>query len=224
MKGLLQYIRQRGEIDATVRAAEVLVPLLIKTFHPKTVVDVGCGCGAFYHVFHNYSIETLGLDKSKGSLIPGKFFAPLDLDNNWQLINHYDLGLCLEVAEHIKPGRHADELVRILAQQCRVVIWSAAIPLQGGSHHINEQWPSYWAEKFLKYHYYPSDALRWKIWSNDAVVSWYRQNLLVFASMDTLSSCNLPITTPAQLNVVHPATWMEVSFSKLLKRLCQSHQ
>jgi hypothetical protein len=60
-------------------------------------------------------------------------------------------------------------------------LFSAAIPGQGGDHHVNEQWPSYWQSKFKKYGYCFHDILRWKIWNHPDVDLWYKQNMFIVA-------------------------------------------
>ena len=49
----------------------------------------------------------------------------------------FDLALCLEVAEHI-PSWHSGKLLTMLAGARRLV-FSAAVPNQGGQLHVNEQ-------------------------------------------------------------------------------------
>jgi hypothetical protein len=52
----------------------------------------------------------------------------------------FDLALCLEVAEHL-PAAAGDSLVRRLASVGARILFSAAIPGQGGRNHVNEKWP-----------------------------------------------------------------------------------
>ena len=63
-----------------------------------------------------------------------------------------------------------------------VVLFSAAIPGQGGTHHLNERWPSYWANLFGSAGYDVLDVVRANIWDDARVEWWYRQNLLVFGT------------------------------------------
>ena len=50
-----------------------------------------------------------------------------------------------------------------------VVLFSAAIPHQGGENHFNEQWPDYWSQKFERRGYSVLDCLRHLIWANPKV-------------------------------------------------------
>lgn len=163
--------------------AQVIVPLLINLFSPKSVVDVGCGLGSFLKVFIENCITDLQgvegewLDKSK-LLIDEKFVHNVDLEKGFQLDRHFDIALCLEVAEHLK-SESADQLVNTLTNLSDVVVFSAAIPYQGGQNHINEQWIDYWQELFSKYGFTMYDLLRPMIWNRAEVYWWYRQNIIV---------------------------------------------
>ena len=55
----------------------------------------------------------------------------------------FDLVLSLEVAEHL-PSECAEAFVESLVNLGPVILFSAAIPYQGGENHVNEQWPEYW--------------------------------------------------------------------------------
>ena len=93
----------------------------------------------------------------------------------------YDLAISIEVAEHIEPG-NAEEFVRLLTGLSDTVLFSAAIPGQGGTGHVNEQWPEYWAALFRASGYGAMDCLRTKIWDDAQIPFWYRQNCLIFAA------------------------------------------
>jgi hypothetical protein len=59
-----------------------------------------------------------------------------------------ELVICMEVAEHIDAAQ-ADRVVeKVAAAVEHTLIWTAAVPGQGGVGHINLQEPEYWAEKF----------------------------------------------------------------------------
>ncbi|MGH6841445.1 MAG: hypothetical protein ACREDV_05045, partial [Methylocella sp.] len=95
----------------------------------------------------------------------------------------FDLALCLETAEHLLPEA-AVPFVESLTRVAPVIVFSAAIPRQGGTGHFNEQWPSYWAKLFASRGYECLDLLRDYLWANDAVEVWYRQNMLCFVARD----------------------------------------
>ena len=93
--------------------------------------------------------------------------------------------MCFEVAEHLPPS-HAKDLIHTLTSLSDVILFSAAIEGQGGTHHINEQMPEYWCELFINHGYVPVDYLRPKIWGNTKVTCWYQQNLLFYVKQERL--------------------------------------
>lgn len=167
----------------TIRAgcqasAAVVVPLVLEHFRPYTVLDVGCGEGWWATAFAELGgCEVVGLDgPGGGGALDGRFVA-WDLRYSFADMYQVDLAVALEVAEHLAEKR-ADSFIADLCAVAPVVLFSAAIPGQGGTGHINEQWPAYWVEKFRANGYAVSGALRWNIWGDDRVENWYRANLL----------------------------------------------
>jgi hypothetical protein len=120
----------------------------------------------------------------------------------------FDLVLSLDVAEHIPP-QCAETFVNSLINLGPIIVFSAAIPFQGGVNHVNEQWPEYWAKKFQERGYIAIDCIRKKIWKSEKVEWWYAQNILVFARNDCLEDHpalkqEFENTFSSQLSIVHP--------------------
>jgi hypothetical protein len=135
--------------DPYVRSAEIVARAIHETFWPKSLVDVGCGCGVYSHLFTGRGVKVLSID---GVLPPPQdcFPAQIELrdltipfENTW---GPFDLTLCLEVAEHI-PESDCDVFLDNLARFGDRIALSAAPPYQGGHHHVNEQPKRYWVEK-----------------------------------------------------------------------------
>lgn len=207
-------------VEQTARqSAKEIVPLVYQLIQPKSVIDVGCGLGTWLSVFKDYGIEEiLGVDGDyvdKQMLeIPQENFLPFDLKNPLKIDRQFDLVLSLEVAEHL-PEECAETFVDSLTRLGSVILFSAAIPFQGGTDHINEQWQDYWAKYFSEKGYIAIDCLRKKVWQNANVDFWYTQNLLIFASQDYLESHELlkrewENTADSQLAIVHPKKYLEV--------------
>lgn len=162
-------------------SAAVVAPLVHSIVRPARVIDVGCGEGWWAQAFADLGAEVIGLDGSYVSSSPlGSRFIAHDLARPLpeHLAGRFDLAVSLEVAEHLPPAR-ARSFVADLCALAPVVLFSAAIPGQGGTGHINEQWPAYWCELFEAEGRAVTGALRWEIWDDDRVENWYRQNLLV---------------------------------------------
>ncbi|WP_414528408.1 class I SAM-dependent methyltransferase [Nodularia chucula] len=171
-------------------SAEAVVPLVIELTQPKSLVDIGCGVGTWLSVFQDFGIEDyLGIDGdyvdvNMLEIAPSKFIC-FDLKQPLEIERKFDLVVSLEVAEHL-PCESAEIFIHSLTKLGNVVLFSAAIPHQGGLNHLNEQWPEYWGEIFTQYGYVAIDCLRRKIWSNEKVEPWYAQNLLIFVKESCL--------------------------------------
>jgi SAM-dependent methyltransferase len=188
--------------DITKRSADVIAPLVLDHYRPKSVIDVGCGEGWFGKAFADRGCRVLGVD---GAYVQERVidFREADLADSLPALGSFDLVVCLEVAEHLDSDR-GPSFIDELCQLAPVILFSAAIPDQGGMDHVNERWPGYWVELFSRSGYACSGALRWMIWEDDRVAVWYRQNLLV-ATSDP-ESLPLLFDGPRSqvLRVVHP--------------------
>lgn len=205
--------------EGSRRSAREVVPLVLELIQPEHVIDVGCGVGTWLSVFTELGVEDiLGLDGDhvdrKMLEIPKERFVAFDLRKPLRLSRQFDLVVSLEVAEHL-PKECAESFVDSLARLGPVILFSAAIPLQGGINHLNEQWPDYWVEHFEQKGYEVIDSIRKRIWQNDKVEWWYAQNILMFAKRDYLER-NLLLksewenTIPSQLSVVHPRKYLDM--------------
>jgi SAM-dependent methyltransferase len=166
-----------------LNAPRAIVPMLIERFTPRSVLDIGCGIGTWLKVFEEYGVtEYLGIDsesvRSSELLISQNKFHATDLSQHWSLGKKYDLVVSLEVGEHLPDGS-ADAYVASMVKHSDTIIFSAAIPGQGGQHHINERWPDYWQRKFEMHGFYFHDDIRPHIWRNENIEWWYRQNIFV---------------------------------------------
>ena len=195
------------------QSAEQILPIVFSLIGtPESVLDVGCGNGSWLKVLEKMNIkEYQGIDADyvnpDGFLVNyNKHFQPIDLSKSFNLNKNYDLIISLEVAEHI-PAECADIFVENLVKHGDTILFSAAIPFQGGFKHINEQYPTYWAEKFAKHHYYFYDLVRPLIWYNQNIQVWYKQNIFLIGNEASVLARNFQ-TTPI-LNLVHPVLFEE---------------
>lgn len=199
--------------DGTQRSARVVVPLICDALGaiPSSMVDVGCGEGWWALEFAKLGARVVGLDGAyiEGSPLTERFVAA-DLDRTLPLVGHFDVALSLEVAEHLTPGR-SDSFVGDLCSMAPIVVFSAAIPGQGGVGHINERYMAEWAEMFDARGFAVSGALRWRIWDDDRVEPWYRQNLMVAISERHLNIARPMLWGPnvhsEPHSMAHPVTW-----------------
>ncbi|HXW71244.1 MAG TPA: methyltransferase domain-containing protein [Methylocella sp.] len=174
----------QNQQDGSATSAQVVVPLFLSHFPCRSVVDFGCGVGSWLKEFeHNGISDYLGVDGDYVPRhllrIPADRFLPQDLGGLSDLGREFDAACSLEVAEHL-PQECAASFVAALVKAAPVILFSAAIPFQGGTGHLNEQWQSYWARLFAEHGYLPLDLLRPVIFGDRRVEWWYRQNILVF--------------------------------------------
>ena len=203
----------RWGVDRTRSSAEAIVPLVLERVRPTSVVDVGCGIGVWLEAFAGHGVDDyLGVDgpwvPRETLLIPEERFVAARLDRPLELGRRFDLAMALEVAEHL-PEHRAAAFVASLARLAPCILFSAAIPHQGGTDHLNEQWLDYWAELFATHGFAAVDGVRPVIWSDADVLPFYRQNVVIFATPELIAQRPLLArdrerTIDGRLSIVHP--------------------
>jgi SAM-dependent methyltransferase len=187
MKNDVKYVHT---VDAhNTSAAKAFIPILVDEVGlPGSVIDVGCGTGTWLSVFKELGVKrVLGVDGDyvdKQKLhIPEHEFITADLENPFYYKDKFDLAVCLEVAEHLKPDA-AGIIVNTLCNLSDKILFSAALPKQGGQNHINEQPFEYWKKLFNDKGYLWKDVFRERIWMNANIDWWYKQNMFLIEKID----------------------------------------
>ena len=181
----------------------------------KSVVDFGCGSGAWLAGAEAHGGEALyGFDgpwvdptKLTSSNI---VFTPMDFEKELpSLDKKVDLAISVEVAEHLYKDR-IDAFFDAFCALSDVVVFSAAIPYQGGTHHVNEQPQSYWIEHFDRRGFDVFDIFRPHIWNDDEVRWWFRQNVFLFVrrGSDAIDRAKLTELESPLRDVVHPVNFV----------------
>jgi len=176
--------------DYTGFAARRVISILLELLTPRSVVDVGCGTGVWLAQFALFGVSDIwGVDgphvRADELVIDPARFSSADLEQPLQVGREFDCAVSLEVAEHLSPVA-AEPFVDSLTRLAPVVLFSAAIPFQGGIHHVNEQWQQYWANLFASRGYIPIDAIRPRLWDDERVLWYTRQNTLLYVRRDHL--------------------------------------
>lgn len=171
----------------TRNSADALLAHVFDLVQPGSVIDVGCGTGTWLAAAQDLGVtDILGVDGEwavdAGLEIHRGYFTPTDLDTpslRFPSRRRFDLALCLEVGEHLRP-EVAEPLVGALTAAAPAVLFSAALPGQGGHGHVNEQWPDYWASLFAERGYEFVDCVRPVFWDDGRVRYFYAQNAFLY--------------------------------------------
>ena len=182
-------------------SASQVVPKIISEYRPASVVEYGCGVGSWGAVFHEFGLRSyLGIDGShinrEQLRIPTEQFVSQDLTAP-MVLGQFDLCLCLETAEHLDEI-YASSLVGVLCQSADTIVFSAAIPGQTGTHHVNEQWQSYWEKLFAERGFQSNTELREYFWTNSEIAWYYIQNIVTYTKI-----LGAPILDK-NIDIVHP--------------------
>lgn len=207
----------RGQKDGSYASAKIVIPIVKQYVNPHTVIDMGCGLGTWLAVWKSGGANVIGCDGDYVDrdmlYIDKEEFVSVDLSKDCVKTDYrVDLAMSLEVAEHL-PSSRADSFIRDLTELSDIILFSAAIPFQGGTNHINEQWQSYWADLFAKRGYVPVDCIRPKIWNTEGIIICYAQNILLYVKEDNLAEHPLLLEYYLKhrehtfLNMVHPSAW-----------------
>lgn len=192
-------------------SAQIILNILFRDFKPQSVLDIGCGLGTWLSVCQELGVQEIqGIDGTWLDTnllnIPESFVLKVDLEQPFQLRRKFDLAICLEVAEHL-DREAAEGFVQSLTSHADRILFSAAIPFQGGHHHVNEQWPDYWNNLFMKHGYCPLDLIRGEIWQNSSVMWWLKQNILLFVKTELVEqheNWKIAAKIKSPLSIVHP--------------------
>ena len=181
------FFRDSVEGPAT-RSAPIIAASIAQGFLPRSVIDFGCGTGALLEALREHGCEVHGLEYADAALEYCRRrhldVVKCDLERDvYQGHRTFDLGVSLEVAEHLREasaGRYLD----LLSALSPVVVFTAARPGQGGAGHLNEQPATYWIDGFQErgFEHLADLSARWQeAWkASGKVESWYYENLMVF--------------------------------------------
>ena len=215
--------------ESTRYAADTILGIVINTLpHINSAADVGCGVGTWLAVVRKRGVENVrGFDGpwvNKDLLeIPYGSFEMCNLEKPINSEHRFDLAISLEVAEHL-PELAATNFIESLTKLADFVLFSAAIPYQGGVNHLNEQWQSYWAEKFALHGYLATDPVRPRIWEDKNISIPYRQNIILYVKKSRILDVKASVCECNSLSRAHPDLYMlrnTKSVMQSLRDLCK---
>lgn len=194
------------------KSSDILIPYVIERLGCRTVVDFGCGVGECLNAAKQCAgVEKVtGLDGEwvRGRLVIGQDeFYGCNLTQEIDLKEKYDLVISLEVAEHLSEDS-AETFIGNLTRHSDVVLFSAAVPYQGGTHHVNEQYPSYWREIFSKQNFSMCDCIRSTFWNDERINDYYRQNVFIYCKSSLRQEILKKFYCEENpTDIIHPDLW-----------------
>ena len=210
-----------SERDGTKNAAKLVVPLILsilkenKVIDDKpSIVDFGCGPGIWLEAFKKNGCRVQGYDGGTYKpyyRIKQDEFMNVNLTEKINFKEKYDLAITLEVAEHIEEKKSYTFLQNI-TRASDYIVFSAAIPMQLGQGHVNEQWPSYWGERFDELGYACLDIIRPLIWRDEyrCIDFFYQQNMLLFVKKNEKNHDFISKNIKPVYDLVHPRQWEKI--------------
>lgn len=175
----------RYQREGACESARRTLPLLLNVLSIESVLDIGCGAGAWLAAYRQLGVpDFLGVDGDYVDrsllMMDVACFRALDIAAPFDLCRSFDIVQCLEVAEHIPPGSSSILLDNIV-RHGKLVLFSAAAPGQGGENHVNERPYAYWRAMFSARGFRLFDFMRGHMSSIPSIEPWYRYNTLFFA-------------------------------------------
>jgi SAM-dependent methyltransferase len=163
----------------------LLADSIVELEAPASVVDVGCGAGILLERFQERNVEIRGIEGSRHAIeLSGvrDHILRANLEHGVPAVGRFDLACCIEVAEHL-PARSAKGLVDGLTRLSDAVVFTAALPGQGGTHHVNERPHAYWEGLFARAGFERDNRRESELKERIAAIpepAWMRMNLMVF--------------------------------------------
>lgn len=168
--------------------ADAVAEIVWRYFQPKSVIDLGCGLGFFLAGCATRGAEVQPVDADwvapLETEVAKESYILHDLNQPFTSATRYDLAASIECAEHLEPHRSRDFVAELCALS-DVVLFSAGIPGQGGSGHINLRWQTFWARAFADQGYKCYDPVRRRMAARDDALDWYAQNILLYVKDGT---------------------------------------
>jgi SAM-dependent methyltransferase len=175
-----------GDIEKRkANAQRVLKPVFNILGVPASFLDIGGGAGSWCAAAKDLGVQRVCL---VDACPPNQVIPELSQEEQVQANleagipnqGRFDLVICIEVIEHLSDDA-ADRLIGQMTSSTNFILFSAAIPGQGGIGHISERLHDYWHAKFSLFQFEKYDVVRPMLISSPDIASIHRQNLFLYA-------------------------------------------
>jgi O-antigen biosynthesis protein len=129
---------------------------IIEEIQPKKVLDAGCAKGFLVEALRDKGVEAYGIDISTHAINEVRN----DLKQYCKvrsvtepLAEKYDLIICMEVLEHLKPYE-AEKAIENFCNSAEDILFSSTPDVFTEATHYNVKPPEYWASLFAKYSFF----------------------------------------------------------------------
>jgi len=168
----------------------------------NVIVDIGCGSGAWLNAFllkskakiYGYDlIDSVAINENRFTNHLGNRINLItcDFEQSTSLnIPSADLGICLEVLEHLE-NETGKKIIEQMANSCDIVLFSAATPGQGGTGHINEKEHQYWLNQFKEKGFRVYDCVRPSLQKSTSTARYYALNTFLLVKSTKTTNKNL---------------------------------
>jgi SAM-dependent methyltransferase len=156
---------------------------LIDTFHPKNLIDIGCGEGHAIKWFIDNGVDAIGIEGSRKALqnspVKDRIILHDYTQGPYKVESEFDMAWSCEFVEHVE-ARYANNYMttfnsaKIVAMTYSEPQWS-----DGGHHHVNCQPQSYWNDIFEFHGYQWMEEFSWELRSM-AMARWIKPTLSIY--------------------------------------------
>jgi SAM-dependent methyltransferase len=206
--------------------ASKIIPVVLSALDVGSVLDVGCAGGGWLNQWRQAGIaDVFGVDGAYVNTadleIEPERFKAADLARPFDLGRTFDLVQSLEVAEHIDEAASDVFVSSLVKHAVRFILFSAAVPGQGGEYHVNEQPYDFWRKRFADHGFAAYDFVRPRIAADNRISFWYRYNIILFVRHEHAADLN-PAVSATRIPDGAPVPDISSGWFRLRKHIVKS--
>jgi SAM-dependent methyltransferase len=206
--------------------ASKVIPVVLSALDVGSVLDIGCAGGGWLSEWKQAGIaDVFGVDGAYVDVadleIEAERFKAADLSRPFDLGRTFDLVESFEVAEHIDEAASGIFVSNLVKHAGRFILFSAAVPGQGGEYHVNEQPYDFWRKRFAENGFSVYDFVRPRIAADSKISFWYRYNIILFVRNELTRDLN-PSVAATRIPDNEPVPDISSGWFRLRKSIVKS--